>query len=1180
MNHPLTPANRRPIIGVLASWQVYAGMLNTLLSPILQGISDAAQAHECNVLMACGVVPDVSTSIRAAWPLLSPEMDFLPVGHWNTDGLIVIAPLESDSAQSQYIRELMEIGHPLVFVEASGMTPAVCLDNAGGIRQALAHLKAHGHRRIAFISGESGRGGDSLERLQAFQTGCQELNLENDPQLICDGYFTTPGGYAATRQILERQTSFTALLACNDESAVGAMQALKDCGLRIPQDVAVIGFDNRFESRNQDPPLTTVNQPAYEIGKKSLALMLQRLAQDGPGQTDTIIHVSTQLVIRESCGCKPGSVPSHQLPIGVPQADWGEAISNAVFAQVGKLHLDVIHRLSAGLVDGFALSLEQADEVPFHAAVQEILEQVKKFDEDAHAWQVALQYLRQRCLEINQATPAVLEWLDQARMAISECAQFQLLRYFSSQNYFTQQLSLMSAELNETVELAPIQAILDRYVPALGMRHARLMLFEAAEADPVAWSLLPGPGHRETENFSQRFPTRSFPPAGLYPETPPYQLALLPLLIQKKPAGFLAFDATNLYPCLAVVRQVTSALENIRLYREAAEGRQLAEEANRLKSRFLSTVSHELRTPLNLIVGWSEMQLREPGADAAQFAGRIHTSAQHLGRLIRDVLDLASSDAGQLRLTCEPLNLAEALQMVSETGKQLATEKGLEWKKEMPAQLPLIWGDRTRLQQIVLNLVSNAIKFTSKGSVTLQISAQNNWVLVSVRDTGLGIPHEEQSWIFDEFRQSERTASRGYGGLGLGLAICKRLVELHGGEVGVESSGEEGAGSTFYFRLPVFESSEPVTPTPQQQAVLILTRQPESSEPIRARLQRAGFAVQQQAVADGEIPDWLSQLLISPPGAVVLDEPLAAKYGWELLKVLKGNPHTASIPVLFYSLDGANGSGSMLALDYLMKPVGSGELLQALARQGWVSGEAGETKTILIADDDPGMLEMNARMVQENFPGHRVLKANNGRAALEILSKVPVQLVLLDLMMPEVDGFGVLAQMREWESTRETAVIVLTSKTLTETDMARLSQGVAMVMGKGLYGAQEMFEHIEAALTRSHRLGSESQRLVRKAIVYIHANYAEAITREELARHVNASDGHLARCFRQETGLTPMIYLNRYRINQSQTLLATTQESVTAIALACGFADVNYFSRVFRQETGQSPLAYRREHHP
>lgn len=1166
MSHLSHPAHRRPIFGVLASWPVYSGTLNTLLSPILRGLYDAAQARSCNLLVACGVASDFSPGVKAAWPIESENVDFLPVGPWNTDGLIVIAPLQAGREQLQFIEQMQAAGHPMVFAETSEIGPAVCLNNEGGIKSALRHLQEHGHQRIAFISGPTGWPGDGRERLQAFLDGCRELGLENHPHWRGDGQFTTPGGYNAMRQILAQDDSFTAVLACNDESAVGAMQALRDAGKRIPQDVAVVGFDNRFEARNQEPPLTTVNQPAYEIGWQALELLLSRLA--GKAGPDTIERVPAQLVIRESCGCKPAEPPFNTPPGQVAEADWVNTISAAVFAQVGQLRLETVRRLSAGLVEGFARSVAEASPRPFQFALQAIFNQLEPLEEDAHAWQVAIHLLRQRWLEQNPGDHPVREWLDQARMSISRFAQRQLLRYFARQNQFTRQLSLMSAELSETVSLEAIQPILDRYAPALGVGHAHLVLYESAPADSLAWSVLPG-----SEKISWRFPTRSFPPAGLYPDSPPYQLALLPISMNKKIAGFVACDAANLGPCLEIARQVASTLENIRLYREAAEGRQLAEEANRLKSRFLSTVSHELRTPLNLIVGWSELMLKEPGADAVQFAGRIHTSAQHLGRLIRDVLDLASSDAGQLRLTCEPLDLAEALQMVAETGRQLCAEKGLEWRVDIHARLPRIWGDRTRLQQVVLNLVSNAIKFTSQGWVELRLRQQEERLEVSVRDTGLGIAPEEQPWIFDEFRQSERTASRGYGGLGLGLAICKRLVELHNGQIAVESTGREGEGSNFYFHLPILEES-PAPPASQPQTVLILTSQPNAGQPIRERLQRAGYAVEQQAV--DEMPDWLSRLLIAPPGAVVLDESLAARYGWELLKVFKGNPHTANIPVLFYNLDEQRETGSMLALDFLMKPVAPGDLLQALARQGWVSGESGQPRTILIVDDDPGVLEMNSRMVQDHFPNDRVLKAYDGRAALEILGKVPVHLVLLDLMMPEVDGFGVLAQMREWESTRETAVIVLTSKTLTEADMARLNRGVAVVMSKGLYAAHEMLAHMEAALSRDLRLGTDAQRLARKAMAYIHEHYTEPLTREELARHVNASDGYLARCFRQETGLTPMSYLNRYRVRQAQSLLTSTRQSVTAIALACGFSDVNYFSRVFRQETGQSPLAYRK----
>ncbi|MEW6402056.1 MAG: substrate-binding domain-containing protein [Chloroflexota bacterium] len=1199
MNKParLVTGNKRPTIGVLASWQLYAGTINTLLRPILQGVYAAARDQECNLLIACGVVSSFAPEIRAAWPFISPEVDFVPVGPWNTDGLIVIAPHQPEDVKSRYLEQVLAAGHPVVFVESAESGPTVGPDNAGGIRQALAHLKQHGHRRIAFIGGEAGRPGDGPERLQAFLLGCQELGLETDQRLMAYGKFTVPGGYQAMRQILESNSRFTAVLASNDESAIGAMQALRAAGRCIPEDVAVIGFDNRFEARNQNPPLTSVDQPAHEIGYQSLRLMLRRL--NGDADPSTVVRTPTRLVIRRSCGCPRDALVTRSLAdlAGAESAPSDskrqliQTMSETVFAEVGQLHFPTIQTHCEQLINAFALSLERCNPASFQTALGEILQQVSTLDEDAHAWQTALTILRHWWPTLVQADQQeirreeVTEWLDQARIAISECAQAQLLRYFARQDDFTQQLSLMSADLSETLEIAQIQKILDQYVPALNIRHARLVLFEAGGDDPVAWSLLPATP--VADRFpEQRFPTRQFPPPDLYPKDGPFQLALLPIAIHKKPAGFVAFDASNLPPCLAVVRQLTSALESIRLYREAAEGRRMAEEADRLKSRFLSTVSHELRTPLNLIVGLSEMQLKQPDRDVRQSVERIHTSAQHLGHLIRDVLDLASSDAGQLRLTCEPLDLGESLQIAIKTGKQLARDKGLEWRTDISPQLPRVWGDRTRLQQVTLNLVSNAIKFTSQGWVELRIYAEDSQVCISVRDSGLGIPADEQAWIFNEFRQSERTTARGYGGLGLGLAICKRLVELHNGEIGVHSSGEEGAGSTFYIRLPVLGNVETLPLASQPlltQTVVILTSDTRASQPVQERLQRAGFTVEVRDVDEfsptgQETPGWFSRLLATPPGAIVLDMQVASNHGWELLRVLKGNPSTQDIPILFYSLEQKQDAGSMLALDYLAKPVGSAELLQAFSRQGWTAARKGQPKSILVVDDEPGFLEMYSQMVQEQSADYRVLKAHNGREALEILGQTHVDLVLLDLMMPEVDGFGVLAQMQEWESTRETAVIVLTSKTITQDDMSRLSHGVGTVMSKGLYDMDEMLGHIEAALARNKKLGTESQRLVRKAMAYIHEHYAEEITRADLARHVNASEGHLAHCFREETGITPMVYVNRYRVNRAKTLLVTTDQSITAVAMAVGFSDNNYFSRVFRQEAGSSPLVFRREH--
>jgi len=1179
-------------VGVLASWQLYAGTIHTLLSPILRGVYAAARDMDCNVLIACGVVSSFAPETRPAWPFISPEVDFVPVGPWNTDGLIVIAPHQGSEDLSRYLEQVMAARHPVVFVESAENRPVISPDNAHGIFQALIHLKGHGHHRIAFVAGGPGWPGDSQERLQAFLEGCEEVGLETDSRLMAYGGFSTPGGYQAMRQILAAGVPFTAVVAANDESAVGAMQALRAAGLRIPEDIAVTGFDNRFESRNQTPPLTTIDQPAHEIGYQALKLMWQRL--NGKADATTMVRVPARLVIRESCGCPRDAIITGALA-GLSRSErardpsttkqlLAQTMSEAVFAGVGQLNLETIQVQCERITEAFLLSLGERNAGPFQAALGEILQPVRLLDEDAHAWQNAITTLRHwwpvlvEPTEVEVRREEVNAWLDQARIAISECAQAQLLRYFARQDTLTQQLSLMSADLAETLEIAQVQKTLNQYLPSLAIRHAQLVLFAPDGDNSVGWSVFPEESGEDQTSF-HRFPTQQFPPPGRYPDDQPFHLALLPLAVHRKPAGFVAFDAANLAPCLAVLRQLISALERIRLYQEAAEGRRLAEEADRMKSRFLSTVSHELRTPLNLIVGLSEMQLKQSTADVRKSVERIHTSAQHLGHLIRDVLDLASSDAGQLRLTCEPLDVAEALQIVIETGRQLAHDKSLDWQTEISTSLPRIWGDRTRLQQVTLNLVSNAVKFTSRGQVKLCIYGEGKQVVIAVSDTGLGIPLDEQAWIFNEFRQSERTTARGYGGLGLGLAICKRLIELHNGEIGVQSSGEEGGGSTFFIRLPILEPAETLPASSGLtlgQIVLILTEDIASSRPVQEYLQDAGFAVEVQVV--DETSAWFSRVLTNPPGAVVLDNDVASRYGWELLRVLKSNPNIEDIPVLFYSLKQKGDTGSMLALDYLSKPVGSAELLKTLARQGWAPVKDAQPKTILIVDDEPGFLQMYAEMIQGQFPKHTVLKAHDGREALDLLRKTQVDLVLLDLMMPEIDGFGVLAQMREWESTRNTAVVVLTSKTITEDDMTRLSHGVAAVMSKGLYDMQEMLAHIETVLARNKKLGTESQRLVRKAMAHIHEHYTEELTRESLAQHVNASEGHLARCFRQETGITPMAYLNRYRVNQARAILTTSDESITAVALAVGFSDSNYFSRVFRQEAGCSPLVYRREH--
>jgi YesN/AraC family two-component response regulator len=233
-----------------------------------------------------------------------------------------------------------------------------------------------------------------------------------------------------------------------------------------------------------------------------------------------------------------------------------------------------------------------------------------------------------------------------------------------------------------------------------------------------------------------------------------------------------------------------------------------------------------------------------------------------------------------------------------------------------------------------------------------------------------------------------------------------------------------------------------------------------------------------------------------------------------------------------------------------------------------------QARPILVVDDEPGILELHVRIVETQLPTYRILQAKDGRQALQIIRQERPALVLLDLMMPEVDGFAVLEEMRKSDQTRNIPVVVITGQVLTEEDLARLNAGAASVLGKGMFNAEETLEHLAAALDHRRRPGSETQRIALKAMTYIHAYYAEPISRKDLANYVGLSERHLTRCFHQEMGMTPITYLNRYRVKQARGLLDAGDKGITKIAIEVGFSSSSYFTRVFREEVGVSPRAY------
>ena len=1193
----------RPTLGLLAHG---AGDPNS--HRVWAGVASVAQERDVNLICFPGKPLRSPLEFEAQSNIL-----YELVSAQSIDGLVIWSaglPLFVDRPEmNAFCQRFRPLPMVTAGVPIEGI-PGVTVDNYRGMRAVVSHLiEVHGRTRIAFIRGPEYHQ-EAEERYRAYLDVLSDHGIPFDPDLVVHGNFKESGGAAAAEQLLSgRRDGFDALVAASDNMAIGALHVLQAHGLRVPGDVAIAGLNDESQSPFVTPPLTTGPLHFYEQARRATEMLLALLA--GAPVTGQVI-LPTQLLIRQSCGCPDPLVTQAAADAGTASAgslvdvliDRREPIIAEMMLATEAAPTEAAAHLAAQLLDGFAAEIAGRAPGAFLEALGDGLRRSVAADEPISWWQGALSALRRELIACA-CGPAELGRAEnlwqQARVMIGETAQrVQAYRLLQTEEQ-ARTLGAINQMLSTAIDLPELTEILARALPQLGIPSCYLALYENPD-DPTGFCRLmvayDRQGRIALEPEGRRFPARQLVPEGLLSAERRHSLVVEPLYFRQDQLGFVLFEADpgqeEVYELLR--GQISGALKrtqlvarNIELYNEAVKarvaaeaGRRLAEDADQLKSRFLATVSHELRTPLSLIVGTIEMmqreeQMRENAAQAAPLpAGHrrdlasIHSSAQHLARLIADVLDLASSQAGELRLVKEPLRLSDVLAQVVTLAEPMARERGLAWQTDIPAELPTVVGDRTRLQQVALNLVSNAIKFTEQGSVSLWVDVGRRNVVVAVSDTGIGIPVAEQEIIFDEFRQSKRAARRGYGGMGLGLAISRRLVELHGGQIGLLSSGTDGAGSTFYFTLPILApvEVEPQIPINRDQVVLLLTERAGEAARLRDHLAGRGFTVETLSI-DGH-PNWLAQIVMSPPGAVVLDYEPAAERGWELMQHLKLNPATREIPVLFYTISEDQDSGAVLALDYLAKPVDDEALMRALARQG-IACESSQRKTVLVVDDDPSMLELHARILRSHMPNCRVLKAHNGVAALAVMAETRPDLVLLDLMMPEMDGFGVLRAMQENERVRGVPVIVLTAQILTREDMARLQGGVAAVLSKEIFTQAEVLAQVAATLAHSKRLGSETQRVVRQAMAYIHEHYAEPISREDLAQHLAVNERYLTRCFRQETGVTPIDYLLRYRVRQARALLEQGHLSVTDVAMATGFSDSSYFGRVFQREVGVTP---------
>lgn len=498
------------------------------------------------------------------------------------------------------------------------------------------------------------------------------------------------------------------------------------------------------------------------------------------------------------------------------------------------------------------------------------------------------------------------------------------------------------------------------------------------------------------------------------------------------------------------------------LNRLAHDLRHQADEARRAKEQFVANVSHELRTPLNMIIGFSEMALNSPatyGPDIPQSLLAdleiVLRNSQHLSSLIDDVLDLSQIEAGQMALMKEGAALNEIVDEAVTAVRPLFNSKGLTLRRDIPRNLPALYCDRVRIRQVLLNLLSNAGRFTERGGVQVCARLEEQAIIVSVADTGPGIGADEISEIFKPFQQVDGSVQRHWAGSGLGLSVSKHFVELHKGRMWLES--EPGQGATFYFRLPLEEAVS------AEDDVMMRFFSPYSTYVERSRIPSLPATADRPRLIVVEVGSALIRLLsryldsaeIVP--AASAEEALeaiaafpaqallvnAASVGESLDRIENEIALPFGLPVLVCSLPGpGDAADSLGAHDYLIKPISRDDLLAALDRLD------NEIKTILIVDDEPDVLRLFRRMLASAGRNYRVLRASSAAQARQIMADTKPDVVLSDLVMPEQDGYQLIAEMKADPALRDIPIVVTSARD--PSSQPTVSKSLAVVRGGGI----------------------------------------------------------------------------------------------------------------------------------
>jgi DNA-binding LacI/PurR family transcriptional regulator/signal transduction histidine kinase len=801
---------KRITIGLLTDW-----IEQRYQASVYAGIVDVIKEKEINLLSF------VIGSLREPYEYISQRNVIADlVGPENVDGLILMAGALSNYISRDEMNAFIEYYRPLpitsIALPLAGI-PSILVNNKAGMRDAIIHLiKVHGHHRIAFIRGPVGHQ-EAEERYQAYTEILLENNLAINHKLIVDGDFHWNSGAQAIHELigkrrLKPKVDFESVVASNDFMALSAMETLEKYNIRVPKEVAVVGFDNIDETTFVLPPLTTIQQPFYEQGRLAADALLALMAGEQPRAE---IILPTRLIVRNSCGCL--SQLAQQVVIGEIEPI-NQGYDKALTARREHIISDMKQVMSTSparlsvewadqLLDAFIEEIKKKTENTFIVMLDNLLQQYAMEDITMNTWHEVvsvLHYHIKPCLlnDIKVLSRAERLW-QQGRILIGEM----LYKIKSHQAFLKEKqydaLSEVSATLMTTFDIPAMMDVIAQELPRLNIQACYIALYEKEKKVPSDWSRLVlaynENGRIKLKKNGLRFSSRNLVPEKLLLKNFCYTLAVMPLFYREDHLGFILFEVKREVPKIyeTLRHQISSALKGASLLQERRKAEKELALTNRELELFTYSVAHDLRPPLRAMDGFSQALLEDYspklGKKGKEHLQRIQRACKRMEQLIDGLLQLSRLARSEIRI--KRIDISSIVESVVEEFKKIDPDRMVEFliTKNVYTQ-----GDVDLLKIMLQHLIDNAWKFTSNRSnarIEFGFISDKGRQVYFIRDNGIGFDMAYADKLFDAFQRHQTE----YEGTGIGLALVQRIIHRHGGKIWAE--GKVNQGATFYFTL-------------------------------------------------------------------------------------------------------------------------------------------------------------------------------------------------------------------------------------------------------------------------------------------------------------------------------------------------------------------------------------------